>query len=135
MGHNRKLVLGGVALTMARNNRNEGSVMVEISDEIEQVMITSGYLKKAPFRWIGLMLRYGLKNDDEPVCKRIGRRDGELPLAIELDTHELRDASREELKRRFMIATLKSLIYVGKKYRLPTFAFEERLEKLVLTNT
>jgi len=84
-------------------------------------------LVKAPFTWVGISLRFGLKNEDAPLYQGIDKEDGELALAIELDTHELQHASRDELKRLFMIATLKSLIHVGHNYGLPTEEFERRL--------
>lgn len=129
--HDRKIVLSGVALTMARNNRYDLEVMGEVMDELEQLMIAGGYLKNAPFKWIGLTLRYGLKNEDEPHYQGIDKQDGELALAIELDTHELREASREELKNRFIAATLKAIIHAGNKYDLPTKALQQRLDAVL----
>lgn len=125
--HNRKLVLGGVALTRARNNRHDIAVGMEIMDELERLMLSTGYLVDAPFRWVGLVLRYGLKNEEKPHYQGIDKKDGELALAIELDTHELQHASREKLKERFMVATLKSLVDVGKKYGLSFEKFAEML--------
>ena len=43
MAHNRKLVLGGVALTIARSNRYDIEVGTEVRDVLEQVMISTGY--------------------------------------------------------------------------------------------
>jgi hypothetical protein len=74
-----------------------------------------------------LIFRYGLKNDEEPSYQRINKKHGDLPVAIELDTHELRTASRDQLKRIFTVATTKVLIHVGKKYGLPYERFEEIL--------
>lgn len=135
MAHNRKLVLGGAAMTMARANRHDLPVMGEIMDELEPVMISTGYLDNAPFKWVSLILRYGLKNEDEPHYQKINKKHGDLPIAIELDTHELQHASREELKRLFMIATLKSLLHVGSKYSLPTEALKARREKVLSSST
>ncbi len=126
MAHDRKLVLSGVSLTKARPNRHDIEVMGEIMDELESLLVTSRYLGDTPFRWVGLTLRYGLKNEDDPHYQRIDSKDGELPLAIELDTCELIEADRDELKRLFTLATLKVLIHAGKKYKLPV----ESLEKL-----
>lgn len=131
MAHNRKIVLSGVALTKARNNRYGLEVMGNIMDEIEGLLLTMGYLESAPFEWVGLTLRYGLKNEDAPHYQGIDKRDGELALAIELDTHELREASREELKDRFIVATLNALIHAGKKYDLPTKALQQRLDAVL----
>ena len=119
MAHDRKLVLSGIALTTARNNRHGMAVMTEVRDKVESLMIETGYADDARFKWVGLSLRYGLKNDAQPVYDRIDETDGELPIAIELDTHELQCASREELKRLFMVATLKALIHVAERYGRP----------------
>jgi hypothetical protein len=127
MAHNRKLVLGGVALTEARNNRHCVSVAAEVMDELEPIMVSTGYLDKAPFRWVGLMLRFGLRNDEQPSYQRIGEKEGDLPVAIELDTHELQRASRQELKDIFKTATLRVLVHVAQKYGLAGDRFVEML--------
>lgn len=127
MSHNRKIVLSGVSLTKARLNRHSFQVGPEVMDDIENLMLSTGYLNNAPFMWVGLSLRYGLKNEDKPHYQGIDEKDGEIALAIELDTHELQHASREELRTRFMVATLKALVDVGKKYELPYEKFEELL--------
>ena len=128
MSHDRKIVLSAVSLTKARTRPFDLDVMGELMDEVEHIMVTTGYLNNAPFKWVGLILRYGLKNEDIPHYQRINKKYGDLPLAIELDTHELREASREELKDRFIVATLNALIHAGKKYDLPTKALQQRLD-------
>jgi hypothetical protein len=129
MAHNRKLVLGGVGLTMARGNRHTIAVGGEVRDELEQLMIETGYLNNAPFKWVGLIMRFGLKNEDEPHYQRIDKKHGDLPVAIELDTHDLQHASRDELKEIFTIATLKVLVHVAQKYGLPGERFAEMLRE------
>lgn len=118
---------------MARLNRHGQVVGPEVMDELEAIMLEEGFLDGAPFKWIGIVLRYGLKNEDKPHYSRISKRHGDLPVAIELDTHELRFASRDELKQRFMIATLKCLVDIGKKYNLPCERFSEMLAALTCT--
>jgi hypothetical protein len=93
------------------------------------VMVSTGYLDNAPFKWVGLIFRYGLKNEDEPHYLRINKKHGDLPVAIELDTHELQHASRDELKGIFTIATLKVLVHVAEKYALPGDKFAEMLRE------
>ena len=127
MVQDRKIVLGGASLTMARANRHDLPVMGEIMDELESIMIDIGYLDKAPFKWVGLILRYGLTNEDAPHYQRINKKHGDLPVAIELDVHDLVDASREVLKKIFLVATLKVLVHVGQKYELPYEKFAEML--------
>ena len=130
MAHDRKLIFCGIALTKARPNKHDLDVMAEIGGELDKVLIASGYLKNAPFKWVGLSLRYGLKYEDVPHYQGIDKKDGEIALAIELDTHDLIKADREELKRLFEAAALRALIHAGHKYKLPTAALDERLEKL-----
>ncbi len=105
--------------------------MGEIRDELEKLLVESGYLKDAPFKWIGLTLRYGLKHEGKPHYQRMDHKDGELPLAIELDSHELIVADSSELKRLFTLATLNALIHAGKRYKLPIGKLEERQEQLL----
>ncbi len=135
MAHNRKLVLSGASLTHARVNRQTAEVGIEIMDELEQIMISTGYLEHAPFKWVGLTLRFGLQFEDEPHFQEIDENDGEIALAIELDTHDLVNASRDELKDLFMIATLKTLVHVGIKYNLPHQKFDEMLVEKQLART
>ena len=104
-------------------------VAPEVMDELGDLMVSSGYLEGAPFKWVGIALRFGLKNDDKPEFQGIDKKHGDLALAIELDTHELIAADRDELKRLFTVATLKSLIHAGKKHKLPVGAFEEMLSE------
>src|SRR5690606_38463493 len=88
------------------------------------------FVDGATFNWIGPTLRYGLKNDDIPEYLGIDKQYDVLELAIELDSHELRHASRDELKRLHMVASLKALIHVGRKYRRPYSVFDKMLAEL-----
>jgi len=129
--HSRKLGLIGVSLTKAKPPRYSLDVAPEIQDEIESLIVSSGYLTGAPFEWVTVSLRYGLKNENKPHYQRISKKYGDLPLAIELDMHELINADRDQLKRLFTLATLKALIHAGKKYKLPIASLEERKKKLL----
>ena len=130
--HNRKLGLCGAAMTTARVPRFDIQVMTSVRDELETIMIDSGYLNGAPFEWVTISLRYGLKVEDAPHYEPINEEFGDLPLAIELDTNELRSCDRDEMQVLFTIATLKSLIHAGNKFELPTEALESRLEELAV---
>lgn len=129
--HNRKLGLSGAAMTTARLPRYTIEVATQVRDEIERIMIDTDYLSGAPFEWVTISLRYGLKNEEEPHYDPINKQFNDLPLAIELDTHELVDASREEMKKAFEIATLKALVSAGKKFKLPHAPLEARLAAVV----
>jgi hypothetical protein len=127
--HNRKLVLSGIALTMARPNPHEIAAAPEVRDELEQIIISSGFLTDAPFKWIGISIRFGLKNDDKPIYQGINKKYGDLSLAIEVDTHGFLEADLDELKYCFAVATLKALIHAGRKYKLPVEALVEHRDK------
>jgi len=87
-------------------------------DEIESELISSGYLEGAPFRWVGLTIRYGLKDEAEPHYEAICRDDGELPLAIEIDTNRLLHRSAEQMASVYRDVALTALIHAGQRYGL-----------------
>ncbi len=130
--HNRKL--GLCAADMVKNLRlkvrDELTVMGKVRDDLEREVINSDYLVNAPFEWLTISLRFGLKNEDKPHYQKINKSYGDLPLAIELDAHELRVADESELQVLLTVATLKALIHAGNKYDLPVQVLEERLDEL-----
>lgn len=91
-------------------------------------MIDSGYLHDAPFSWVTLAIRYGLKNEENPHYMRINKKYGDLPLAIEVDVHEMIGASLEELHRIFRSASLRALIHAGEKYGRPVAALKALMD-------
>jgi predicted Zn-dependent protease with MMP-like domain len=132
MAHNRKLVLGGVALTMARiPHKLDAAAANHVRDELEQEMIQSGYLDRAPFKWVGLIIRYGLVDEIEPHYQKISAKHGDLPLAIEIDTHRLLDATEDEMAAVYRKATLIALAHAGKKYGLNTARIDQLLSEIV----
>lgn len=129
MAHNRKLVLSGIALTKARIPPKPNALAAnQVRDELEGEIIASGYLEAAPFKWVGLSVRYGLVDEAEPHYDKIDPADGELPLAIEIDVHRLLDGSVDEMARVYRKATLIALVHVGARYRLPIGRLESLLE-------
>jgi hypothetical protein len=128
MAHDRKLVISGVALTMARiPHKRNAAAAIGVRDALEKELIESGYLANAPFRWVGLIVRYGLIDEVQPHYQRINKKYGDLPLAIEIDVRRLLDVSEDEMAAVYRKATLVALIHAGEKYRLPV----ERLRYLV----
>ena len=119
MGHNRKLVIGAVALVMGRV-RNE-SVLDGVRDELEKVMIESGWFPSAPFTYISLIIRYGIKNQLQPEFQRVSRKYNDLPISIELDMQDIHAVHRDadKLKALFGQAALEALIAVAERYKLP----------------
>ena len=131
MAHNRKLVLAGVALTQAKLPAKQTVLaMGQARDEIEQEIIASGYIETAPFKWVGLIIREGLKDELQPHYKKIDAKDGELPVAIEIDTHRLLEATAEQLVAIYSKAALIALADVGKKYGLNTARVDHLLSKM-----
>ena len=130
MSHNKKLVLGGVSLTKARPNNFSMQVMREIRDELELIIIESNFIEKAPFKWIGLILRYGLINASKPEYKKINVKHGDLPVTIELNSIDLSSANKTELNFLFKKATLLALVDIAGRYSLESDIFEKLLSEL-----
>lgn len=128
--HGRKIAFSAVALTMANNNEHGYKVFSEWQTTLEPILIDVEFYKNTPFSWITLVVRYGLKNDPEPEYKKINKKYGDLPLAIEIDVNETVGASFEEMKTIIGRTILKSVIHVGRKYECPTDEFEKMLENL-----
>lgn len=121
MAHNRKFVPGYIFIVNGRlvNLRST----LNIQNDIEKIVIDSNFLENSPIVWIGLMYRIGKKNMIKPQYGRIDKKDGELPIAVEIKFDVLKwadDNNLKLLKDIFMIAGLEALIDVGKKYNLPT---------------
>jgi hypothetical protein len=130
--HNRKIVFSGIDCVGA-DLKNSFHFYEEIRDELEFLMINSGYLESAPFLWIGMVFRYGLKNEIIPHYRRIDKKDGELELSKELDMRILLTADEQDtslLKEFLEIATLDALIHAGRKYKLAIQALEGRRNQL-----
>lgn len=129
--HNRKLVLSGIALTKMRYKDNDLQALSETRDILETIIINSDYLNDAPFSWVGISIRYGLKYEEKPHYQGISKKYGDLSLAIEVDSNEMIEASYEELVRIFTAATLKALIHAGHKYKRPVEALEKMLDRML----
>ncbi len=128
MAHDRKLVLGAVALVRERI-RNTMPAAEMARESIEPILVKSGWFPGAPFRWVGIIFRYGLATDPEPQFDSIHPDDGDLPIARELDTHELLAVHRDvdALARYFRIRTLECLLAVAARYNLPSELLESAL--------
>ena len=119
MAHNRKYVPGAVGLIIGRV-KNGGKLTDQ--DKVEKLLIDSHFFDSAPFKWVSLIYRYGMKNDIIPEYQRINKKHNYLPISIELKMEILEWASEKNprlLYAIFMIGALEALIHVGKKYNLP----------------
>ena len=117
-GHDRKLGLLGADLVVVHFKVDRVKLLGAIRDQVEALMIESDYLGRAPFRWITLSLRSGLKNDIEPSYRRINAKYGDLPMTIEMDVSELQFAVEEEVRRAYLTATLRALAHAARKFGL-----------------
>lgn len=117
--HDRRLGLVGISLTTARANEHALEALSYARDRLEAVLLANGYFEDAPFSWVTIAIRYGLKNEDAPHVLRINKRYGDLPLAIELDTNRISGATLEELKDIFVDTAARALLVAGHRYRRP----------------
>ncbi len=133
MAHNRKLVIGGAALVKARL-KNTGPAITKVRDELEGVLISAGWFPAAPFGWVGLIIRYGLKTESEPHYQRINKTHGDLPIAIEVDTNHILDIHTEpsRLKDFFKRVTLDCLLSVARRYDLPAETLKHERDTIVM---
>lgn len=129
--HQRKLGLSGASMTSRRVPNTVHEAASRARDAIESLMTDSGYLDDAPFEWVTISLRFGLKNEDEPHYESINSKYGDLPLAIELKTDDLFDGDADEVQKAIEIASLKALIHAGSRYGLPTSSMSDMLSDRV----
>jgi hypothetical protein len=117
--HGRRLAFNGIALTKARNPKDSIKALSEVRDELERMLIESRFFELAAFSWVGISIRYGMKNDAKPHFGAICKKDGELPLAIEIETARMQGAELVDLKNQFKTAALKALISAAERYECP----------------
>lgn len=125
MAHNKKIVFAGIDLVKGKI-RNTFLSREELRDNLENDIISSNFLEGAPFTWIGIIYRYGLKNYLKPEYKRISKKYGDLSVAIEIKMEVLQAADRISvnlLRDIFTVGALECLIDIGRKYKLPTDVF------------
>lgn len=116
--HDRKLGLLGADLVVVHFKVDRVKLLGAIRGQVEAWMIESGYLDGAPFRWVTLSLRSGLKNDIKPSYRRVSARDGDLSMTIEMDVREPRFAGEEQVRRAYLTATLRALAHAAQRFGL-----------------
>jgi hypothetical protein len=127
--HDRKLGLMGIALTKARNPKNDTKALGDVRDELERVLIETGFCDGAPFSWVTIAIRLGLKDEIEPHYQKVNSKYGDLPLAIEVDAHRLQKADYDELKNIFRKAALMALIHAAERYKRPAHRLKALTKK------
>ena len=109
--------------------------MSEVRDEIESILIKCSWFDSAPFKWVGLIIRYGLACDAVPSFERINKRYGDLPISIEVNVKDIYQIHNDKklLSNYFKQITLLSLIAVAERYSLPKAELENELAALQVT--
>ena len=101
-----------------------------LKDELEPLVINSGYLVDAPFSWVSFAIRYGLKYDSAPTYEPISKKYGALPLGFEVDVRNLIDAPYEDVYAILKRVSLIALMHAGEKYNRPVEIFQQMLAEL-----
>ena len=87
--HGRRFVVGGNIAIKMRLPRHRGQILDNLRDEYETRYFNESFFEGAPFRWVGLMIRY--THNDVPLVEygKISGDDQFLDLTIELDGRRL----------------------------------------------
>ncbi|HBN21974.1 MAG TPA: hypothetical protein DD412_01900 [Holosporales bacterium] len=133
MAHNRKFCTSAVALVMGRA-RNAIKLCVKSRDVIEEILIKGKTLDPAPFKFIGLMYRYGTKNMLEPEYERveINPKYKAISVAIELQMEHLIWCDKNDIELMYellMIGGLDSVVHVCERYGLNTALLKQERQK------
>ncbi len=133
MAHNRKFCTAATSLIMGRI-KNEMTQGIKSRDVIEEILIKGETLDPAPFKFIGLMYRYGLKNMLEPEYERveINPKYKAVSIAIELQMEHLIWCDKNDIELLFeilMIGGLDSVIHVCERYNLEKTLLKEERKK------
>ena len=119
----RRVGCGATALVMGRlRNKEKWEDIIKLDTLVRQ----NDLFKDAPFLWVGISYRYGIKNNLKIEFSRVGKKYGDLFVALELDMEILMWADRNNLDLLhdiFMIAALEALLQVCDKYKLPKELF------------
>ncbi|MGE3165388.1 MAG: Imm39 family immunity protein [Planctomycetota bacterium] len=117
--HDRKLGLTGTALTLARNPKGDVAALTAVRDELEAHLVAADFFDGAPFSWITISIRFGLKDEEEPHFQPINKKYGDLPLSIEIASAAIANASFDALKSQFRLAALRALLAAASRYSRP----------------
>lgn len=135
---NRRISIGSVALVKERL-KNDMLYRKPIKPYLDTFLKNKGYFRTDRFLWVGLIFRYGIKNNLKVEFQRIDKKYGDLPISVELNIKILEWADKNNLTLLhdiFMIATLEALLQVCDKYKLPKDAIlEERKKYSQIPNT
>lgn len=128
--HDRRFTMSTVALTGQRRKKSWMPMLVRASHDIEQHLLQTGFLEDAPFWWVTMIIREGLKDDPEPEIQRINKKYGDLPLRIEIDVRRIAAAPDEKVYATYLRAALIALIHAGKRYHRHVSELEDLLSRI-----
>ena len=114
----------GVSATEKRIPNTSGTALCLVRDELEPILISSGYCEDAPFSWVTIAIRYGSQSADIPRYQAINKKYGDLPLSIEVSSEDIQGATLDGITILFRGAALRSLIHAGEKYDRPVDALK-----------
>lgn len=118
MNDRRSLLVGGVSLVPGRLKFG-GKAILMARNEIESKLVEFGYLKKAPFETVSLVIRYGDRENLNPEFNEIDSKNSELPVAVVLNMEQLKLLSMEQLAEKFRITIIEVLCDVAANFDLP----------------
>ncbi|HQS85013.1 MAG TPA: Imm39 family immunity protein [Alphaproteobacteria bacterium] len=134
----RRINFLGIALIIGKLI-NTNKIWKEIISLLDQLLRQNDIFGKAPFLYVQLAFLYGIKNDLNVEFNRIGKKYGDLGVAIEFDMEILKWADQNNLQLLhdiFLIGALEVLLQVCKKYNLPDdLIIKERLKYDNIPNT
>ena len=135
----RRVDFIGVALVFGRL-KNSGKVWDIIQPQLDHLLRSNNLFAEAPFLWVGINYRYGIKNDLQVEFTRPHKKYGDVGASVELNMEILMWADKNNvnlLRDIFMVAALEALIQVCKKYKLPKVHLieEERAKYHDIPNT
>ncbi len=111
--------MGAVSLTMQRPNKNLRIAAGIVRDEMEAALIVCKYFDGAPFSWISIILKLGIKNDHKPNYEGISA-DGCLNLSLEINISEIKLYTLNVLTDTIRGYVFLSILDVSSTYRLPS---------------
>lgn len=111
--------MGAVSLTMQRPNKNLRTAAGIVRDDVESALIECKYFDEAPFSWISIILKLGIKDESAPIYEGISN-DGCLNLSLELNFSEAKLYTLDMMIDKIKNCVLISVLDASRVYRLPS---------------
>lgn len=133
---NRPVFQAGIVEMVQLRSKDDLELITsrKVTKRIIELLDKSHFFTQVAFHWINFIYRYGEENKFEaPELGRISKKYGDLPVTVEIASDWIEYAAFNDeamLEQIFESTALYALIYVGKKYKLPVQALEERLKEI-----